>query len=398
MRVAITYHYSLSFGGSERVLEALAEIYPEADFFALLVDPEFVPSALRGRKITTSFLDRVPGARRIYRQLLPLYPLAVECLDLSGYDLVISADGAATKGVLTDQQTVHLCYCHSPPRSYWDQYAETRRKMFWLVRIIFAPVSLFMRQWDFAAAQRIDGFIANSEYVAERVRKYYRRESVVIYPPVDVKGAQLSHGHGDFYLSVGRLVESKRIDLAIEACNLLRRRLQIAGTGPQENTLRKLAGPTIEFLGRLGEAELRAKYADCRALIFAADEDFGLVAVEAQAHGRPVIAYGHGGSLETVRGAWAGEDSGAAPELATGDCNGVFFSEQTTDSLMQAMLYFERCEDRFDHCALREHAQRFDTRIFADQIRRYVAEQMKFTGGRSRASRSRLTEAHPQLR
>ena len=191
IRVAITYHYSLSFGGSERVLEVLAGMYPEADFFALFVDPAFLPRRFGEGRSRLHFWTGFQEGRRIYRQLLPLYPLAVECLDLSGYDLVISADGAATKGVLTDQHAVHLCYCHSPPRSYWDQYAANRRTMPWFVRAVFAPVSQYLRQWDFAAAQRVDGFIANSKYVAERVRKYYRRESTVIYPPVDVSGAHV---------------------------------------------------------------------------------------------------------------------------------------------------------------------------------------------------------------
>ena len=390
MRVAITYHYSLSFGGSERVLEELAEMYPEAEFFALFVDPEFVPSALQRRKITTSFLDRIPGGKRIYRQLLPLYPLAVECLDLSGYDLVISADGAATKGVLTDQHAVHLCYCHSPPRSYWDQYAANRRRMPWFPRAVFAPAAQYLRQWDFAAAQRIDGFIANSEYVAERVQKYYRRESKVIYPPVDVRAADVCGArHEDFYFSAGRLVASKRVDLAIEACNRLGRKLQIAGTGPEERRLRGLAGPTIEFLGRIGEGELKAKYAACRALLFAADEDFGLVSVEAQAYGRPVIAYGRGGSLETVRGVWAEEvfEGGPASEDSEnrGDkrhvkdrkYTGVFFSEQTEASLAAAMLSFESVEECFDPCTIREHARRFDIEVFVAEMRGYVREQME---------------------
>ncbi len=377
MRVAITYHYSLSFGGSERVLEELATMYPEAEFFALFVDPAFLPEALRGRKITTSFLDRIPGGKRIYRHLLPLYPLAVECLDLAGYDLVISADGAATKGVLTDQGTVHLCYCHSPPRSYWDQYAANRRTMPRLLRAAFAPISQYMRQWDFAAAQRIDGFIVNSEYVAERVRKYYRRESTVIYPPVDVSGAFIAERHEDFYLSVGRLVGGKRVDLAIEACNRLGRRLQIAGTGPEEARLRALAGPTIEFLGRLSDAELKTKYARCRALLFAADEDFGLVSVEAQAHGRPVIAYGHGGSLETVRGMWADEIDAGQPETLDAGHTGVFFREQTPASLVEAMMQFENVEGSFDPRAIQCHARCFDTEVFVREMRAYVDERMQ---------------------
>ncbi len=377
MRVAITYHYSLSFGGSERVLEELAKMYPQAEFFALFVDPEFVPKALRGRKITTSFLDRIPGGKRIYRGLLPLYPLAVECLDLSGYDLVISADGAATKGVLTDQHAVHLCYCHSPPRSYWDQYAVNRRTMPWFLRAAFAPVSQYMRQWDFAAAQRVDGFISNSKYVAERVRKYYRRESRVIYPPVDVRGASCANRPGEFYLSVGRLVAGKRVDLAIEACNRLGRRLEIAGTGPEESQLRALAGPTIDFLGRLSEAELKWKYQRCRALLFAADEDFGLVSVEAQAHGRPVIAYGRGGSLETVRGVWAEEIDAHQPENLDGPYTGVFFREQTAASLAEAMMRFEDLEGSFDPRAIQCHARRFDTQVFIREVSRYVDEQVE---------------------
>jgi glycosyltransferase involved in cell wall biosynthesis len=380
-RIAITYHYSLSFGGSERVLEVLARLYPKADFFALAVDPAFLPESLLGRKITTSFLDRIPGGKRMYRQLLPLYPLAVECLDLSGYDLVISADGAATKGVLTDQHAVHLCYCHSPPRSYWDQYSANRRTMPWFARAVFAPVSQYLRQWDFAAAQRIDGFIANSEYVAERVRKYYRRESTVIYPPVDVGGAWLAEAHEDFYLSVGRLVGSKRIDVIVDACNRLGRTLQIAGTGPEEIALRGLAGPTIEFLGRIGETELKEKYAACRALLFAANEDFGLVSVEAQAFGRPVIAYGRGGSLETVRGVWARDLSNRIAALDDEEYTGLFFSEQTADSLAAAILAFESIEERFDPATIRDHARRFDAGVFESAIRRYVQEKAGLPSG-----------------
>jgi len=390
LRIAITYHYSLSFGGSERVLETLAEMYPEADFFTLFVEREFLPEKLRGRKITTSFLDRIPRGKRVYRYLLPLYPLAVECLDLSGYDLVISADGAATKGVLTDQHAVHLCYCHSPPRSFWDQYAANKRAMPWLVRAVFAPVSQYMRQWDFAAAQRIDGFIANSHYVADRVAKYYRRKSTVIYPPVDTSGAYLAAQHEDYYLSVGRLVTSKRVDLAIAACNRLGRRLRIAGTGPEERKLRDLGGSTVEFLGRVGEAELKEQYAACRALLFVADEDFGLVSVEAQAFGRPVIAFEHGGSLETVLGL-AVEDFRECrlgrDEYA--GFTGVFFPEQTESSLVQAMLNFESVEDCFDPREIQSHARRFDTRVFVAEMRRYVEEQLRGNShGSNRVSRS----------
>lgn len=372
MRIAITYHYSLSFGGSERVLEVLAEMYPEADFFALLVDPRFVPEKLKSRKITTSFLDRIPGKRLVYRHLLPLYPMAVECLDLTGYDLVISADGAATKGVMTDQQALHLCYCHSPSRSFWDQYAATRSTLPWLARSMFVPVSQYMRQWDFVAAQHIDGFVASSQYVAERIQKYYRRESTVIYPPVPTDGAYLATSHEDYYLSVGRLVPSKRVDILIAACNQLPRHLRIAGTGPEEKRLRSLAGPTIEFLGRIDDQALKLDYARSRALLFAADEDFGLVPVEAQAFGCPVIAYGRGGSLETVVAIKPEPYSGRIAPAPTG----VFFAQQTAASLIAAILEFESMEHRFIRREIQRHARQFDTNVFVDRMHDYVDQQL----------------------
>jgi len=371
LKVAITYHYSLSFGGSERVIEALAEIYPEADFFALFAKEEFIPEKLKSRRITTSVLDRIPGAKRIYRHLLPFYPLAVESLDLSGYNLILSADGAATKGVLTDQGALHLCYCHSPSRSFWDQYFAQRKTMPWLARTAFAPVSQYMRMWDFAAAQRIDGFMANSRYVADRIWKYYRRSSTVIHPPVDTASAYVASEHDDYYLSAGRLIADKHVDVLIGACNRLRRKLRILGTGPEEAGLRAMAGPTIEFFGRVGENELREHYAHCRALLFAADEDFGLVAVEAQSFGRPVIAYGRGGSLETVVG--LPQDEPCPERFVDQRCpTGVFFEEQTVDSVAAALVRFESVEGYFDPQRIRRHTLQFDTQVFAAKIRQYV--------------------------
>ncbi len=388
LKVAVTYHYSLSFGGSERVLETLAEIYPEADFFTLMADPEFIPEKLKGRNITTSFLNWIPGAKRFYRQLLPLYPLAVESLDLSGYDLVISADGAATKGVLTDQHTLHLCYCHSPARSYWDQHAATRRAMPWYVRAVFTPASQYLRLWDFAAAQRIDGFIANSHYVAERIAKYYRRESTVIYPPIDTSGVSLASRHDDYYLSVGRLVPNKRVDLAIAACNRLRRKLRIVGAGPEEKALRASAGPTVEFLGRLSDQLLHEQYSLCRALLFPADEDLGLVPVEAQAYGRPVIAYGRGGSLETVIGLAEDDFVSNRDRARPVGFTGIFFSAQTVASLESAILNFESIENCFDPRQIQDHARTFDSKLFREQLGRYVEAYLRLSSKRSSPDRA----------
>jgi glycosyltransferase involved in cell wall biosynthesis len=301
---------------------------------------------------------------------LPLYPLAVESLNLSGYDLVISADGAATKGVITDQDSVHVCYCHSPARSYWDQYSVYRQEMSFPQRALFTVVSHYVRLWDFNAAQRIDGFIANSEYVADRVYKYYKRESTVIQPPVETAGSYISEGHDDYYLSVGRLVPAKKIDLLIAACNELGRQLKIVGTGPDEERLRGMAGPTVEFVGRVGDEKLREIYARCRAFLFAADEDFGIAPLEAQAFGRPVVAYGKGGSLETVVGL-GGERSHKRP------ATGLFFEHQTVESLQEGICRFERAEFLFDPLQIRRHARKFETEVFVERMRTYVDSQIK---------------------
>ena len=236
--------------------------------------------------------------------------------------------------------------------------------------MLFAPVSQYMRLWDFAAAQRIDSFVANSQYVAQRIRKYYRRESTVIHPPVDTRDARIADTSGDYYLSAGRLVPAKKTELAILACNRLGRKLRIIGTGPEEAKLHGIAGPTIEFLGRVDDAELRRNYAGCRALLFAADEDFGIVPVEAQAAGRPVIAFGSGGSLETVLG--LSESCESNPDPATG----LFFQEQTADSLQMAMLRFEAMENGFNPFAIQRHARGFDTRLFTTRMRAHVESEL----------------------
>jgi glycosyltransferase involved in cell wall biosynthesis len=363
MRIAITYQHSLTLGGSERVLEVLAEMYPTADFFCMLADPDAIPEPLRGRKITTTFLNSIPFAGRFYPYLLFACPLAVEALDLSAYDLVISSDGSHTMGVLTREDALHLCYCHSPHRSLWDQYSAYRSSLKWPVRPVFTLSAHYVRNWNYLAAQRIDQFIANSEYIAQRIRKFYRRDSAVIYPPVDTQDGYIAPAQDDYYLSVGRLSHLKRTDLLIYACNRLGRRLLIAGTGPDESRLKSIAGPTIEFLGRVPDRDLPDLYARCRALLFAANEDFGIVPVEAQAYGRPVVAYGHGGSLETVVGL---DDRLRRPPT------GIFFREQTIDSILDALRQFEAFDGSFDTRAIQEHARTFDTSVFVEKMRDYV--------------------------
>jgi glycosyltransferase involved in cell wall biosynthesis len=371
MRIAIVHHWFTSVSGGERVVDALGLLYPSADIFTLVCEPTGLPPSVRDRKVTASFLNRIPGARRFHRHFLPIFPLAVESLDLSGYDLVISSDSGPVKGVITDPASIHICYCHSPMRYLWDLHADYSEPMGVVAKSAFKLSSHYVRNWDYAAAQRVDYFVANSTYVAARIRKYYRRESTVIYPPVETHRGRLAMQHGDYYLSVGRLVRYKRTDLLIEACNRLGRKLLVVGSGPELPSLRRMAGPTITFLGALGDADLWDVYSKCRALLFAANEDFGLVPLEAHACGRPVIAYHKGGVLETVIGQPPGvaHRSSADPaELQTG----VFFAEQVSEALVEAILRYEATEANFNPRKIREYARRFDTPVFLSNFADYV--------------------------
>ena len=345
MRVAIVHHWFISLGGGERVVDTIASIFPTADVFTLFLHKQKLPPALHKRKITTSFLDKIPAARRAHRYFLPFYPLAVEMLDLSGYDLVITSDSGPMKGVLTDPTSTHICYCYSPMRYLWDAHSAYLRRMPPLTQPIFRLACHYVRNWDYSAAQRVDHFIADSHYVAGRIRKYYRRDSTVIHPPIDTSQSFLASKHEDYYLAVGRLVPYKRTELLIEACSKLGRKLVIVGDGPEVKRLMKKSGKNVEFLGAVDESQLRNIYAQCRALLFAADEDFGMVPLEAQSYGRPVIAFGKGGSLETVIGTYAPIREQRAEEDTA--MTGVFFEEQTADSLAKAILSFESSEEVF---------------------------------------------------
>jgi glycosyltransferase involved in cell wall biosynthesis len=369
-RVALVHHWFVSFAGGERVVDTIASMFPSADIFTLFLDEEKLSPALRGRKITSSFLDRIPGARRVHRHCLPLYPLAVEMLDLSGYDLVITSDSGPMKGVVTDLDATHICYCHSPMRYLWDGYSAYRRGMSSISKVVFELSSHYVRNWDYLAAQRVDHFIANSGYVARRIHKYYRRRSTIIHPPIDTSRSYLAGSHDDYYLAVGRLVPYKRTDVLIGACQKLGRKLVIVGDGPEMERLKKSAGKNVEFVGEAADEQLRDIYARCRALLFAADEDFGMVPLEAQSYGRPVIAYGKGGSLETV----VGTDSTAVREQVNrGEpITGVFFEKQSADSLANAILAFESSEHLFAPEGIQLHARRFDTSVFVEQLHAYI--------------------------
>jgi len=369
MRVAIVHPWFLEGDGANKVVDVLAEVYPDADIFALVDDTGCLPPHICGRKIYVSSLNKLIGSHFRFNRLyfMCLFPWAVEGMDVSKYDLILSSCGPAMMGVNTSQSAVHICYMHTPQRTLWDLFAKRQAQRGWLQRQIFLACSVFVRMWEFNAMQRVDHVVANSDYVARRIFKYFRRSSTVIYPPVNTAMGYLAGHHDDYYFTLSRLDREKAVELLIHACNQLERRLVVAGAGRREKELKAIAGPTIEFLGRVPDADLPALYANCRAFLFAADEDFGIVSVEAQAFGRPVIAYGHGGSLETVR---TNDPDGRSD-------TGVFFPEQTIDSVVDAIRHFEFIEDKFIPRDIQEHARQFDTSVFKQRMLQFINSAMR---------------------
>jgi len=364
VRVAVVHHWFVTRGGGERVAECIAALFPQAELFTLVASPAGLPETLTNRKLHTSILQRLPLAQTYHRHFLPFYPTATESLDLRGFDLVLSSDSGPVKGVRLDPGATHICYCHSPMRYLWDGYERYRSAMSGLTRAAFTATAGRVRRWDSAAAQRVTHFLANSHYVADRIQRCYNRTSEVIHPPIDLHRAAsfTAVTPGDHYLCAGRLVPYKRTEILIEACRKLNRKLRIAGTGPEESRLRRdfAADPNIEFLGELSTPQLWSQYAHCRALLFAADEDFGMVPLEAQSCGRPVIAYGAGGSLETVRATLA-------------QPTGAYFTEQTAESAAQAIQHWEQTtEPAFNPADARQWASTFATPVFLERYRNFV--------------------------
>lgn len=379
LRVALVHFWHIRRGGAERVLEVIAELFPQADLFMLVANPGSMAPALRHHRLRTSFLQKWPGSRRYHRFFLPLYPVALESFDLSGYDLVISNESGPAKGVITGANTCHICYCHTPMRYLWEMTHEYRRGMPGGVvgRSLFGLTAHYLRPWDLATASRVDHFAANCENVASRIRKHYRRNCTVIYPPLDIAMAMAreplsADPPGDYYLVVSRLVGYKRIDLAIQACRRLNRRLIIVGGGEERKFLERFAGPGIEFVSEIGDAKVRGYYRHCRAFLFPGEEDLGATPVEAQACGRPVIAYGRGGALETVRPWRSG--------MPVGDASGVFFAEPTVESLAAAMIRFESVEEQWDPVRIQAGARRFDGVRFREKFTALVAEALGLEG------------------
>lgn len=353
MRVAIIHYWLVNLRGGEKVLQEMCKLFPQADIFTHVHDPQALGNTFAGHRIRTTFIQRLPAAVRNYQNYLPLMPLALRRLDLRGYDLVISSESGPAKGVTIAPKARHICYCHTPMRYVWDMYDEYRARAPALKRFLMPPVMGYMRRWDVASARGVDHFVANSRFVAERIRRCYDRDAEVIHPPVATGDFELSEHQDDFYLLVGQLVPYKRADLAVAAFNRSGRKLVVIGDGEQLGLLRGMAGENVRIMGRQPFSVIRQHYSRCRALIFPGVEDFGIVPVEAMASGRPVIAYARGGALETVR----------EPET------GRFFHAQTVESLNAAVDAFETA-GVFDGGAIAEHAARFDAAVFR---RRFAA-------------------------
>lgn len=305
-RVALIHYWLVSMRGGERVLERLLDIFPGADIFTHVYDPQRVSAKIRAANVRQTFIGRLPGARRHYQKYLPLMPLALEELDLRGYDLVISSESGPAKGVITGPDTLHLCYCHSPMRYLWDHYPDYKQSAGRLSRTIMPLAFHRLRQWDVNSAGRVDGIIANSSFIARRIAKAWGREARVIHPPVAVDEFAPSADVGDRYLWVSQMTPYKKAHIAVEAFNRLGVPALMVGDGEMFDHVAASAGPTVEVRRRLSFAELKQAYATCRALVFTPEEDFGIVPVEVNASGRPVIAYGRGGVRDSiVDGNWS---------------------------------------------------------------------------------------------
>ncbi len=361
MRVAIVHDWLVTYAGAERVLEQIIACFPEADLFAVV---DFVPESERGflknKPVETSFIQRLPFAKKKYRTYLPFMPFAVEQFDLSNYDLVISSSHAVAKGVVTGPDQLHISYVHSPMRYAWDLQHQYLREtgMDRGIKGWFARRELYkLRMWDLRTANGVDYFVANSRFIARRIWKVYRREATVVYPPVDIDSFTLTEQKEDFYLTASRMVPYKRIDLIVEAFSHMPcKHLVVIGTGPEWDKVKAKSGANVELLGYQPSEVLRSYMQRAKAFVFAAEEDFGIVPVEAQACGTPVVAYGKGGALETV----------------LDGVTGLFFKEQTVKSLIEAIERLEETADNFDPVRIRKNAERFSAARFRSEFSEFV--------------------------
>lgn len=366
MKTAIVHDWLVNYGGAERVVEQMLLLYPDADIYTLVYDEKKMGKIFPKEKVHTSSLQKIPMAEKLYTKFLSLMPKAFEEFDLTGYDLVIASSSCCAKGVITSPTTPFIAYIHSPMRYAWDLYYDYLKNSGRLTKFFMKRWIPDIRKWDYISSQRIDTLVANSSYIARRIKKFWNRDAAVVYPPVDTDRLSVSdEAAGDYFVVFSRFVPYKRIDLAISACARLNKKLIVIGSGSQEKELKLLAASCkntdIKFTGRISDSEVKAYLQKCRALIFCAEEDFGIIPVEAQACGRPIIAFGKGGALETV----------------VNEKTGVFFEEQSVGSLVKAIEKFEKLdkENTFNPKKIREHAEKFS----AENFRKNLSEQIRLT-------------------
>ena len=350
-KIAIVHDYFTQRGGAERVAEQLCAMLPEADVFSTVALPKMLPATLSSDQVRTSWMQSLPGIEKYHRYYFAIYPLGVRSLDLTEYDIVITSSSGYAKGVRTRSDAFHICYCHTPMRWVWryDDYAQ-RENFGGSARYVLPIVLKALRVWDCNAARQPDQFVANSRIVAERIESLYGRHSVVIPPPIDVNRFHITSDQEDYFLVLSRLVAYKRIDIAIAACNLLGRNLKIIGDGPDRKRLEEMAGPTVEFVGRVADADIQQYVGKCRALLFPGEEDFGMVPLEVASAGRPTIAFRGGGATETI----------------IDGITGLFFDKPETASLVAALEEFP--QHIWSPYLLRNHAMQFDIQVFRNQF------------------------------
>ncbi|WP_341367380.1 glycosyltransferase [Yoonia sp. BS5-3] len=352
-RVALVHYWLVGMRGGERVLEEMLRLYPDADIFTHVVDPDQISPLLASRPITQTSIAKLPGAKRHYQKYLSLMPRALEELDLSAYDLVLSSESGPAKGVVASPDATHLCYCHSPMRYIWDHYPAYRAGLGPLKRYYFSRLAHRLRTWDVTSAARVDHFVANSRFIAGRIHRAWGRDASVVHPPVDLEKYRLAPERPrDYYLFVSQLVAYKRADIAMEAFRGLDLPLKVVGQGAEFAALSRSAPSNVEMLGRVDDAALADLYRGARALVFPAEEDFGIVPVEAMACGTPVIAYGRGGALDSIKDGVTGR----------------FFAEQSVDALREAVLAFDAERDAFDPQLIAKHAHGFGAARFRKEL------------------------------
>ena len=355
MKIALAHDYLNQEGGAERVVRVFSQTYPDSPLYTSLFDAASMNPYWRTVDVRTSFMQRMHPSLQVAKSLLPLYPFAFEQFDFSAYDVVLSSCSTFAKGIITGPNTFHICYCHSPARYAWmyhDYVAQM--KMSRLAQMALPKVVAPLRLWDYTAAQRVDAYLANSRTTARRIAKFYRRPAAVLHPPIDVGAYQPASATEPYYLVLARLQSYKRIDIAIEAFNRMRRPLLVVGDGPDAARLRALAGPTIRFAGRVSDDEARHYLRSCQALVWPGEEDLGLAPLEALASGRPVIAYRAGGATETI----------------VDGVTGAFFDRQTPDALVDALRAFD--PDAYDPAVLHAHVSEFDVHIFQQRLRQFI--------------------------